>query len=100
MAILVASSAATIGATWVTRKLKALSHIGGLVSQGDLSQDVDVQAGDEVNQRITDRVNESGKLFLTHTKIDSQMTLRMSIGQTHTEARHVRAAWEAITSSA
>jgi len=35
-------------------------------------------------------------LFLTHTKLDGRFTLRLSIGQTRTEERHVRKAWELI----
>jgi aromatic-L-amino-acid decarboxylase len=56
--------------------------------------------GDEVNQRLLDELNASGRLYLTHTRLDDRMTLRMSIGQTHTERRHVEAAWEAITALA
>ncbi|MBW2459842.1 MAG: aspartate aminotransferase family protein [Deltaproteobacteria bacterium] len=56
--------------------------------------------GDEKNQRIMDTLNASGKLFLTHTKLAGQLTLRLSIGGTWTEERHVRAAWEAIVSLA
>ncbi len=52
--------------------------------------------GDEKNQQIMDELNESGKLFLTHTKLDGKLALRMSIGQTHTERRHVERAWELI----
>jgi len=54
------------------------------------------RGGDDVNRRIMEAVNASGRLFLTHTKLDGRLTLRMSIGQTHTERRHVAAAWEAI----
>ncbi len=52
--------------------------------------------GDEVNEAIMHRLNDSGKLFLTHTKLGGRFTLRMSIGQTTTEERHVRKAWEEI----
>jgi aromatic-L-amino-acid decarboxylase len=55
--------------------------------------------GDEVNRRLLDALNESGQLFLTHTRLDDRLTLRMSIGQTWTEQSHVEAAWAAITSS-
>ena len=54
------------------------------------------RGGDEVNHRIMDRVNDSGEMYLTHTKLGDRMTLRMSIGQAGTEFRHVRAAWEKI----
>lgn len=49
--------------------------------------------GDERTQAVMDRVNDSGEMFLTHTKLDGRLVLRMSIGQTWTEERHVRDAW-------
>jgi aromatic-L-amino-acid decarboxylase len=52
--------------------------------------------GDEINQQILEGLNRSGKLYLTHTVLDGRYTLRFCVGQTHTEARHVEAAWEAI----
>jgi aromatic-L-amino-acid decarboxylase len=54
------------------------------------------RGGDAVNEELLKKLNASGKLYLTHTKLDSRYTLRMSIGQTRTEERHVRAAWELI----
>jgi len=54
------------------------------------------KAGDDANQKLMERLNNSGKLYLTHTRLDGRMTLRMSIGQTHTEARHVEEAWKLI----
>ena len=58
------------------------------------------KGGDAVNQAVMDRLNASGALYLTHTKLNDKLTLRMSIGQTHTEARHVVAAWDAIQKEA
>ena len=54
------------------------------------------RAGDEANQRILDSVNRSGKLYITQTKLSGKLTLRMSIGQTNTDLRHVRNAWQRI----
>ncbi len=56
--------------------------------------------GETANQRIMDRVNGSGKIYLTHTKLDGKLTLRMSIGQTHTQQRHVERAWRIIRDAA
>jgi aromatic-L-amino-acid/L-tryptophan decarboxylase len=56
--------------------------------------------GDEVNRQILDRLNQSGKLYLTHTVLSGRYTLRLCVGQTNTEARHVEAAWEAIQEAA
>lgn len=55
--------------------------------------------GDAMNQRILDQINASGALLLTHTRLDDRLTLRMSIGQTHTQRRHVAAAWQEITAA-
>ena len=56
------------------------------------------KGGDEVNQAIMDSLNASGELYLTHTRLDAKLTLRMSIGQRATERRHVERAWELIRS--
>jgi aromatic-L-amino-acid/L-tryptophan decarboxylase len=58
------------------------------------------RAGDAANQRVLDRVNASGRLFLTHTKLDGRLVLRLSIGAARTERRHVAAAWAAIQEAA
>jgi aromatic-L-amino-acid decarboxylase len=57
-------------------------------------------AGDAASQELLDRLNRSGKLYLTHTKLDERFVLRMVVGQTHTEARHVQQAWEQIEATA
>jgi aromatic-L-amino-acid decarboxylase len=53
-----------------------------------------------VNQSILDRLNRSGDLFLTHTKVKGKITLRLCVGQTHTQARHVQKAWKRIREEA
>ena len=58
------------------------------------------KSGDAVNQDIMDRLNRSGDLFLTHTKLNGRLTLRLSVGQMHTQARHVENAWKQITQKA
>lgn len=58
------------------------------------------KAGDEANQTIMDRLNRNGDLFLTHTKLDGKITLRLCVGQTHTQARHVEKAWKKIRDEA
>ncbi|GIV68803.1 MAG: pyridoxal-dependent decarboxylase [Caldilinea sp.] len=58
------------------------------------------KGGDAVNQQLMDRLNRSGDLFLTHTRLDGKLTLRMSIGQTHTQLKHVQRAWERIQAEA
>ncbi len=54
------------------------------------------KAGDDFNRALLEKLNQSGDLYLTHTVLNGQYTLRMCIGQTNTEERHVKAAWEKI----
>jgi aromatic-L-amino-acid decarboxylase len=54
------------------------------------------KAGDDANQAIMDRLNRSGDLFLTHTKLSGKLTLRLCLGQTSTQARHAENAWRRI----
>ena len=54
------------------------------------------KSGDEANQTIMDQLNQSGDLFLTHTKLNGKLTLRLCVGQTNTQERHVRQAWMRI----
>lgn len=58
------------------------------------------KGGDAFNQELMDRLNQSGKLYLTHTKLNDRLTLRLCVGQTHTEARHVERAWDLIRETA
>ncbi|HEY3169910.1 MAG TPA: pyridoxal-dependent decarboxylase, partial [Thermoanaerobaculia bacterium] len=52
--------------------------------------------GDAINQQLLEALNTSGRLYLTHTTLGGRYTLRMSIGQSRTEERHVASAWQAI----
>ena len=54
------------------------------------------RGGDEVNQQLLDRLNQSGGMYLTHTRLNGQLALRFCVGQTHTESRHVKQAWKRI----
>jgi aromatic-L-amino-acid decarboxylase len=58
------------------------------------------QGGDAKNQELMDRLNNSGRLYLTHTRLNDQLTLRFCVGQTHTARRHVEGAWQQIQETA
>jgi aromatic-L-amino-acid decarboxylase len=55
---------------------------------------------DEPTAELHRRLNASGELFLTHTKVRGRYTLRLAIGGTLTERRHVEAAWHRIQATA
>jgi aromatic-L-amino-acid decarboxylase len=58
------------------------------------------KGGDEVNQSLMDRLNRSGDLYLTHTRLNDRLTLRLCVGQANTTARHVERAWQRIQEEA
>jgi aromatic-L-amino-acid decarboxylase len=43
----------------------------------------------EASRQLLERINRGGKLFLTHTKIGDNLVIRMVIGQTYVERKHV-----------
>jgi aromatic-L-amino-acid/L-tryptophan decarboxylase len=54
---------------------------------------------DEPNQRLMEDLNRSGKLYLSHTRLRGKFTLRLCVGQSQTEERHIKAAWHLIQKS-
>jgi aromatic-L-amino-acid decarboxylase len=56
--------------------------------------------GDEFNEELLTRLNRSGALYLTHTRVDGRYVLRMSISSTYTERQHVERAWALIRETA
>ena len=58
------------------------------------------RGGDDSNQRLMDRLNQSGDLYLTHTRLNDRLTLRFCVGQTNTTQRHVDQAWKRIQEEA
>ena len=51
---------------------------------------------DGPNERLLAALNESGELYLTHTRVNGRYALRLAVGGTHTEHRHVEQAWRLI----
>jgi aromatic-L-amino-acid decarboxylase len=54
------------------------------------------EALDAVNERLLDRVNATGKVFLSHTRLNGTYTLRLAVGHLRTEERHVREAYDLL----
>ena len=51
---------------------------------------------DERNEQLLERVNASGEVFLSHTRLDGQFVLRLAIGNLRTTEAHVSRAWTLI----
>ena len=58
------------------------------------------RAGDAFNQALMDRLNQSGALYLTHTRLDERLVLRLAVGVPSTRREHVEAAWARIAETA
>ena len=56
--------------------------------------------GDAFNQQLKNALNDSGKLYLSHTVLDGRYTLRLCVGQSTVKARHTDAAWNLIVEAA
>jgi aromatic-L-amino-acid decarboxylase len=55
---------------------------------------------DAANERLIELVNESGEIFLSHTRLRGRFALRVAIGHLDTTDRHVRRAWELLSAHA
>ena len=51
---------------------------------------------DTLNEAIMHGVNATGKALLSHTKLNDQLTLRLSIGNIRTTEQHVRQVWQLL----
>jgi len=49
-----------------------------------------------LNEKLLLALNNTGKLYISHTKLDGCYTLRMVTGQTHVTLTHVERAWKLI----
>ena len=51
---------------------------------------------DEENEALLERVNATGEIFISHTKLNGRYTLRLSVGNARTTEADVRQAWDVI----
>jgi aromatic-L-amino-acid decarboxylase len=56
------------------------------------------QTCDSATIALFDRINETGKAYLTHTRIGGRFFIRVCIGQASTAISHVQALWSLISS--
>jgi aromatic-L-amino-acid decarboxylase len=54
----------------------------------------DPQRVDELNMQLLQRLNASGEVFLSHTRVDGAYALRLAIGNIRTTSVHVARAWQ------
>jgi len=62
--------------------------------------DLDENALNVINEKLNHKLNDSGKLYLSHTVLNGKYTLRIVTAQTNVTAEHVENAWQLILSTA
>ena len=55
---------------------------------------------DNANSQIIERINASGRAYLTQTKLRGRTVMRIGFGNVLTTEDHVRTAWELIQKTA
>ena len=61
---------------------------------------ISAEATDSLNQRILERVNASGRAYLSHTRLHGRIVLRLAIGNLRTQREHVADAWRLLREAA
>jgi aromatic-L-amino-acid/L-tryptophan decarboxylase len=54
------------------------------------------EGSDEDNERLLERVNDSGEVFLSHTRFAGRYQLRLAVGNFRTTEEDVRLAWDVL----
>jgi aromatic-L-amino-acid decarboxylase len=55
---------------------------------------------DALNARILERVNASGEVFLSHTKVGDRYAIRLAVGNLRTSRATIERAWDLIREAA
>jgi aromatic-L-amino-acid decarboxylase len=51
---------------------------------------------DAFNERLMNAVNAGGEVFVSHTRLNGSLAIRLAIGNLHTTEAHVRRAWDIL----
>ena len=57
-------------------------------------------ASDDVNEKLEKNLNDSGKTFLVHTKLDGKYVIRFATGCPRTRDSHIQEVWKLICTEA
>jgi aromatic-L-amino-acid decarboxylase len=59
-----------------------------------------LKSSDEENEALINRVNATGRIFISHTRLNEKLTIHFTVGNVRTTEAHVDAAWKLIQSLA
>ena len=51
---------------------------------------------DKMNFDLISKLNNTGKIYISHTKVDNKVSIRMPIGSTFADKKTVDESWELI----
>ena len=51
---------------------------------------------DRLNEALLEEVNATGRAYLSHTRLNGRLTLRLAVGNLRTTEAHVREAWDLL----
>ena len=54
------------------------------------------QGSDDFNSRLLQKLNATGKAYLTHTSVNGRFAIRLAVGGFHTRFVHVEALWKLL----
>jgi aromatic-L-amino-acid decarboxylase len=54
------------------------------------------EGSDEENEALLERVNATGEIFISHTRLNGRYVLRLAVGSARTTEEDVRAAWDVL----
>jgi aromatic-L-amino-acid decarboxylase len=69
------------------------AHLEPIQDEPDVAAELD-----QLNERLLERLNETGEVFLSHTRLEDRFTLRVAVGNLRTERRHLERAWRLVQS--
>ena len=55
-----------------------------------------VEDSPQIAERLVELVNQTGEVFLSHTRLRGRVALRLAIGHLNTTEAHVRHAWDLL----
>jgi len=56
-----------------------------------------LRGADALSEQLMERVNASGEIYLSHTRLDGRFVIRLAIGHYRTTEQHVARAWELLS---
>ncbi len=57
---------------------------------------LDTDSLNKINAKLLEKINSSGHLYLTHTKLEGKYVIRLVAGQTYLKDRHIEEAWQTV----